>query len=257
MIYTSETWHHDIAARLRTVPFLADVTVLMQTPGIVDADILQALSTLNETGGKIGACVLVMVPRETVTSRDLPGPELRVEGVARVFTQALFNLGDTGTGKSNAAIRRAVRHALHLWSPTGAQQISCDKNAGTPLDADGENDIEIYDIEFSMLLPEPTVPAFLPAPKITGLSSTTYTLEARVGSPENALIYITEDGTFPGPSNAAARAIAKVAADLSLLDPDTGLPIVGPFTAGSPGITLRAALHKTGALGSNITTQTL
>lgn len=230
MSYDPEQFQKDVEARLNNLPFFSDVTVIRDTPGVIDNDILNALSTLNEKAGKNGTCVVVKLVEEVVPDADLGGPQTELEFTVRFFTDALINLGENGTKKSNAAIRRAARRGLHHWSPNGSNVVYCDKAAGSIYES-GIDGIEGYDAKFRMPLPDdyPTVVQF-PRIAIAGaLPAITVTLTGPVG----AEIRYTTDGSFPDPVATLYSAPFLIAA----------------------ACTIRAAAYVTGEAGSSIAVQ--
>lgn len=106
----------DIAARLEADEYFEDITVLVQRKGVTESDIDAALSVLNEKASKIGACVVVLIPSLVPETPNVPGPAYEIMATVQVIEQPLFNLGDTGTGKSAEQIAQRVRQLLHHFT---------------------------------------------------------------------------------------------------------------------------------------------
>jgi hypothetical protein len=107
----------DFAARLAADSYFADIKVLLQRKGVTDSDIEVALSVLNEEGGKIGACVIVLMPELVAEDPAVPTPLYRVRVPVQVIEQPLMS-GDatSGVGKSAEQIAERVRQVLHHFS---------------------------------------------------------------------------------------------------------------------------------------------
>lgn len=195
----------DFAARLKGDAYFADIKVLVQRKGVTEADIEQALSVLNEQGGKIGACVIVLKPALLATNPDAPGPEYRVALSVQVITQPLMNDGDSGTGKETEAIAERVRLVLHRFATYGGTYSFASMEP-----ADVEEGKDSFAVIFTRRACDSAEKCGLPlldpdegaAPQAVTL--TTATVGAR--------IYYTLDGSYPWPGNeAAALYVAPVA----------------------------------------------
>ena len=81
-----ETAQEDIAARLSADSLLAGtVTVFAQRRGITENDILTALSTFNQKGGKVGSVVIVLMPEVQKEAQTAPGPRYFVRFAVQVI----------------------------------------------------------------------------------------------------------------------------------------------------------------------------
>lgn len=220
---------HDFFGRLLADEFLVDVSILLEMKGVTQADVARALSVLNDRGGKIGACVVVLMPTLSGDSPNAPGPHSLVRMTVEVIDQPLFNLADGGTGKSASQIAERVRGVLHHFS-TG-RGITYSFAGQDPLPADeGRNS---YGVSFTRLCVD------CPPPKVAtvaiALSSPTVPTTATLTTvTAGAAIRYTLDGSYPGSGN-----------------PDA-LLYSAPIDIVAPAM-LRAAAELAGHQASNVT----
>jgi hypothetical protein len=121
--------------------FFADVPVHEEQLGLVEAQIIQDLSTLNVKSGKRGAIVIVRQPFVDSNESESPMGDLRVLLEVDCVEEPLFNTGAGGTGKSAAAIWTNVFRLLSGWRiDLLGVQLSVDKKPGL---ADGNNDGQV------------------------------------------------------------------------------------------------------------------
>jgi hypothetical protein len=182
----------DYAARLAADPYFADVTVLVQRKGVTESDIDTSLSVLNEKGGKIGACVIVIMPALAPDAPNAPGPSYNVQPSVQVIEQPLFNQGEGGTGKSAEAIAQRVRQLLHMFDAGGRSALTF---AGMDPVPGMEAGKISYAVKFSRVARDPSLPK-VATPEITALSSNSLTLAcATVG----AALWYSTNGSLPVP----------------------------------------------------------
>lgn len=106
----------DFAARLLDDPELGEIAILTEETGVTEADVLQALTTLNPRGGKIGAVAIVLTPVLVPETPDAPGPRSRARLTVQVIETPLYNRAEGGTELPASAIALRVRALLHLFS---------------------------------------------------------------------------------------------------------------------------------------------
>lgn len=204
------------AGRLAADPYFADVAVLQEQKGVTDADIEQALSVLNPQGGKIGACVVVLMPTLRPKDANAPSPIYTINLTVQVIDMPLLNLGEGGTGKSAAQIAQRVRQLLHLYS-TGER--SCWTFSGAdpiPVES-GRNS---YGVVFAREAGDPFLAkASRPAATIDGTGPITVALSC---STPGASIRYTLDGSYPSALNAAA---VLYTAPIAIAEPCTLLAV--------------------------------
>jgi len=219
----------DFAARLQADPYFTDIAVLIQRKGVTDSDIDVALSVLNERTGKIGACVVLLMPALAPESPNVPGPLYRIITTVQVIEQPLFNLGDTGTGKSAEQIAQRVRMLLHHFSNGyGATYVF---DGLLPLGADAGK--ISYGVKFSRQAGDsasPKVAALTISATDTKAPATVQITSATAG----ATIWYTTDGSYPSSANANAHTYGA------------------PFPQATAA-TIRAAAEKAGLQQSNVT----
>lgn len=109
-----ETLQADVVAILKAVPSLADVTIIPEDDGDMEAKITRKLGTLTESGsGKIGCVAVVMLPEITEAEANLPGPPVEVLVKVQVIEQHTINRGATGSGVRSSEGALRVLNALH------------------------------------------------------------------------------------------------------------------------------------------------
>lgn len=187
----------DIHGILSAAPELALAKILRADAGLTEADVAQALVTL--TGSeKIGLGIVILPAEVTGAERNLPGLPVRVMASVQIIEAVLINRGATGTGIKASVAALRVLDALHQLR-IGNRCLYADKN---PIEAvsmkngfvgytvtvfsesnGGSGTGRVRDLEFAL-----------------DLSGDLTIATATAG----AAIYYTTDGSFPGPSNAAA-----------------------------------------------------
>lgn len=221
----------DFFERLKADPFFSDVTVLLQRKGVTDSDVDEALSVLNEKAGKIGACAIVLLPSQSPEDPNVPGPRYQIIQTVQIIEQPLFNLGDTGTGKSAEQISQRVRQILHHFSNgyggtynfAGLEPIAADAGKIS------------YGVKFSRAggdaaIAKATLPTISTTPAVGPATGWDITLTcATLG----AAIWYTTDGSYPSSANANAHLYGA------------------PFNQATAA-TLRAAAEKSGMQQSNV-----
>jgi hypothetical protein len=222
------------AGRLAADPYFADIAVLEQRKGVTDADILQALSTLNEKTGKNGACVVVLMPSLKPENSNAPSPTYRIQLVVQVIDLPLFNLGTNGTGKSAEQIAQRVRQLCHLLS-TGEKSVWVFSGSDPLPVEEGSNS---YGVAFTRQSGDPHLPK---VPNVQVEHSGTGPVTFALSCPDaSAAIWYTLDGSYPWPDNPAAKHFL-------------------PYTAFdvSTSCTLLAVAYRSGFLASNIASATI
>lgn len=223
----------DFAGRLLADPYFTDIAVLVQRKGVTESDIDVALSVLNERTGKIGACAVVLMPSLVPINPNVPGPEFTVEQTVQVIEQPLFNLGDTGTGKSAGQITQRVRQILHHFS----------NGFGGTYNFAGLEPIQVdtgkisYGVKFSRQAGDAHVTKVL-TPTISATATTAPSTVTLACATAGAAIWYTTDGSYPSSANAAAHQYAASFAQAT-------------------AATIRAAAEKTGLQASNVKQLTL
>lgn len=225
-----EADQQDIFGRLSADEFFADVPVLLEEKGTLEADIDQALSTLNPKGGKLGCLAVVLMPTLAADSPSAPGPRSVPRVTVQVIDQPLFNLdANTGIGKSSARLAERVRMIIHRFRSRTGAEFSFAGQEPVQVDA-GKNS---YAVAFTRLAVDATPPkvAEVTIAPASGAAPQTVTLACIT---PGAAIYYTTDGSYPSSSNEFAR------------------PYTAPVAVEEPG-TLRAAAERTGYQSSNVT----
>lgn len=189
----------DFHGRLLADAYFTDVEVLLESKGLVEADVDQALGPLNEKGGKTGACVVVLMPTLTPESPDAPGPRFLVRLAVQVLEAPLINRATGGTGKSAAEIAEQVRRLCHHFAA----------GRGNVYTFAAQEPIAVQDGKVSYAVTFQRVGGDGLARKVatptcstsSATAPATVTLACATGG---AAIHYTLDGSYPSPANPAA-----------------------------------------------------
>jgi hypothetical protein len=204
------------------------VTVLKESRGDIEADVLQALGALNQKASKAGAVAVVLQPIELPSNPDTANPELRVRVTVQILEQQAFNAGDTGTGKDMYQLARRVRQLCHrrnfgrgLYNWVGTEDAQQD-------DASRRSRLVIFEKRAQEDSYER-----LGAPLIDPEAGGAAPQEVTLTPPAGATAYYTIDGSLPVPGA------------------DGTTEYTGAFTVAAAA-TLRAMAYKSGSIPSNV-----
>jgi hypothetical protein len=208
-----ETLQADILAVLANTPALAGAQVIAEDSGDMESEVLRKLGTLTDGPlGKKGLVIVVNLPEVDTAEGNLPGPPVRISLSIQVIEQPVINRDTTsGTGirSSVAAIRTLA--ALHLRSLANALLVAGEK----PITA-------VRGMKKGFLGHTVTLGlqyrGIEPATKVQQVAATwtqddTLTLSTATAA---AIIYTTTDGSYPTPSNLAARRYTAPIANLAV-----------------------------------------
>lgn len=236
-------------ARFETIP------VFSRAKGVTDQDIETALSVLNEQGGKVGACVVVMMPKVEVPNPDPAGPRLEVEICVRVLEMPAMNLDpQIGSLLPAEEIALNVMHILHGRRFT--QNISQLYSSSRAAEAVNIDEATVcYDVFFKCRFGL-AAPARVQTPVILGDASA---VQIGCNTPA-ATIYYTLDGSFPWEGNPTAVrfGITLLTESGAVIVTEDGneLNVANPFSI-SPGTQVRAAAYADNYQGSDCAAATL
>lgn len=217
----------DIVAAMLAEPWFADIPVLVRDEGVINSDVENKLKAFNTRTGKVGACVLIMLPFLD-TPDESPGPRLDVIVPIRVFEMPLVNRATGGTGKTIGLIELNILNLLHLRTTTEHfQALFADKRASEEFDTGNPKMVgkEIF-IRTHVGLKWTKTPR-VDISLAGSLPSVTVTLACQDVA---AQIRYTLDGSYPGP---------------------TSTLYTTPFTQATAA-TVRAAAYAAGKQGSDI-----
>jgi hypothetical protein len=108
-----------IKERLEGHFYFADIPVLVEDKGDIEADVNQALGTLTEKKTKMGICVVVSMPGARCRYPNAPGPLLDPLSITlSVVEDVASNRGASGTGKPALAVVEVVLRLLSHWTST-------------------------------------------------------------------------------------------------------------------------------------------
>lgn len=223
----------DCAARLQADAYFADIAVLPFLADSTEEEIAKRLGTAKGQSGKVGACVLVMLPTVAVPSPNLPGPQFQVRQSFTVLEHPEINNGTIGTKKPAGAIaREVVRLFHHAYTGKGVQVWNAGADAIVP--ETSFRKLAGYTITLAAAWGQESVNR-LPTPTLTAADTS---LAIACADPV-ADVWYTTDGSYPWPGNTAAVRYA-------------GLSI--GFTESA---VVRAVAYRTGYQASNTATATV
>lgn len=191
----------DFTARLLADDYLAQVTVLKQRDGVVESDIEVALGTLNTRAGKLGACVVVLMPDLEPKQENVSPPESDLFQPLQVIESPLVNWGDDGTKLSAEQIAARLRRLFHRFydGSVGTWYLAGD----VPVSRNGGQVSRV--VRFRRHHQDEALPKVLaPTISIEG-SELPYTVTLSCAT-EGATIRYTFDGSLPTAANEAAQA---------------------------------------------------
>lgn len=209
----------DYFGLIRADEYFSDIKVLLQHKGVTESDIDVALSTLNEAGGKSGACVVIIMPELQPDSSQAPSARYFVRISIQVIVQPL--LADdvaSGVGKVAEQLAERVRQICHYRSHGRANTFMFDGMEPIPVEA-GKNS---YGVVFKRAGGDTQV-VKVAKPGIASVAATGPATgwDVTVNVPPGAAGYYTTDGTLPtvlngtayvGPFNVPAAAVVRAAA---------------------------------------------
>lgn len=225
----------DCAARLQADAYFADIAILPFLADSTEEEIAKRLGTAKGQSGKVGACVLVMLPTVAVPSPNLPGPQFQVRQSFTVLEHPEINNGTIGTKKPAGAIaREVVRLFHHAYTGKGVQVWNAGADAIVP--ETGFRKLAGYTITLAAAWGQESVNR-LPTPTIaaTGSGPVSATLACADAA---AALWFTLDGSYPWPGNPTAALYAE---PLSI----------------ATAATLRVVAYRTGYQASNTATATI
>lgn len=220
----------DAEARLLADAYFADIAIILQRTGVTEKEIQRRLSTVAGRGGKVGACVIVLLPSGGVPDADLPGPRLALTQSFIVLVHPSINEGSTGTGKEPEDIALRVLQLFHHAALGYGSVLVGGPGAIVPNDSfDGLTGFQINLDTFA----GPVALTKVARPTISPSSGAAPQLVTLACATAGASIRYTTDGSYPSAQNANATVYAA------------------PFNVAA-ATTVRAAAEKTGLQQSDV-----
>lgn len=222
----------DCAARLAATEYFADIAILPYVADSTEDELAKRLGAAKGASGKVGACVLVLLPVVAVPSPNLPGPQFALNQSFIVLEHPELNRGSIGTKKPAGAIaREVVRLFHHAHTGLGVQVWNAAGDAVVP--ETGFAKLTGYTVTVTAQWAQEGV-ARLATPALSAAGATITATHADAA----AALWYTVDGSYPWPGNPAATLYAA------------------PVTLTAPG-TFRAAAYRAGYQPSSIATATI
>lgn len=195
-----EIMQADTAELLRAVPGLGLARILVDNEGDIEARVVKSLGTLDDTTGKRGLAVIVLLPSVESAEPGLPGPVMTVRQEVQVLENVLINR-DLKSGtlmrSSQAALR--VLNALHLHTVAGVTWHA-EKDPVQPLPVKEGHVSHAVRVTMRLGLGAASKPAAVAA----SWNTETETLSLGCAT-AGASIHWTKDGTFPRPGAPGAN----------------------------------------------------
>lgn len=188
----------DVLGRLSNDAYFADIPVFLQRKGDIEQEVIQALNVLNEKTGKVGSCVIVLMPELEAPEGESPGPVVEMVQSVQVITHRLFNDGENGTGKSSEQIAANVLNLLHRYIPFHLGWVMMADRR--PVRPERAQDGVVSYLVVTRMTAALGRTAKVSAPQVMQAGAEVSLSTASAG----AALYYTLDGTYPGPANEAA-----------------------------------------------------
>lgn len=189
-------------ARLLAEPYFADIAIILQRKGVTEQELKQLVSARTARGGKVGACVLVLIPGADVIDVNVPGPCLSLVQSFVVLVHPTINASDIGTGKEPEDIAERVLQLFHHANLGWGAVLTGGAGAIVPNDSfDGlvGQQVNLNTRGGPAALEKVGRPTISPASGAPGQSIT-----LACGT-SGAAIYYTTDGSYPSSANTAAQ----------------------------------------------------
>ena len=220
----------ETVARLESADFLSDIVVLQQSKGIIESDVETALGVFNaETGKKIGAVIIAIMPEITNNGSESPALDLTAVLSFQVITLRVVNddTANNGSGKTAESLAMAVLTELHhYFSALLRIAFYADDAPVKPLQTQDDGTVSyLVQISARFVIDRRSKVA---TPDVS-LSGATLTLTCATAG---ATIYYTTDGSYPGSAN------------------PTSIEYTTPFTV-ADGDVIRAGAVKTDFIPSD------
>lgn len=219
----------DFAALISADSFCATTPVLSQHKGVTESDITEALAGLHVRAGKMGSCVVVLMPELKPDPSETPAARYDVRVGLQVIVQPLF-ADDPATGVRITAEQLAERVRQLCHSRSFGRPATFMFDGMDPLPSDPGK--ESYLVYFKRKGGDTYIPR-VATPGLAGIAAYGG-YEITLNVPTGATGYYTTNGTLPTP---------------------LALPYTGPFVV-MGGATVRAAAVQTGCLQSETTQRT-
>jgi hypothetical protein len=210
-------------ARLNAAAYFADIALVPFVADTTEDELAKRLGVLKGKSGKVGACILAMLPEVDVETPNVPGPQLVVKQSFLVLVHPELNAGSIGTQKPAGAIAREVVRLFH-HAKTAHLVQTWNARAGAIVPNTEYRKFSAYTVavsaEWAQDVPPrcatpsgtltPTDPAILTLACATSGATLWYTLDGSYPSSANPAATL-----YAGPFEVAAACILSVAAEKS------------------------------------------
>ncbi|MGZ0657098.1 chitobiase/beta-hexosaminidase C-terminal domain-containing protein [Coraliomargarita sp. W4R72] len=245
----------DLEGLLLSDPRLSEIPVLVERKGITEDDIANAIGVFNTREGsdKTGLAIVVAMPGIESPAGGSTMLQFKTSIALHVFELPVVNLSDSGHGISAESLAMQLLDLTHHWSAVSGRTLTPDSRAITPGNAaEGYIGYDVNLVWQDGLTATPRTER----PKITYDEATEKV--SITCSDSDAIIYYTDDGTFPYPENPTVQIYNEPVTNAGVIvtHVDSVVTYGEPFTALS-STEIRAIAIAPEKLPSNLKSITL
>jgi hypothetical protein len=225
---------YEMAARLQSDPFFADIPVVVMEAGNVNLEMKRRAALTEEKSGKRGAAVVVLQLVADDMNPHLQLGPMKYYPAFQVLENVELNNDDAGTKKSHRKIARRIRDLFKTTGFVGlVEDLRPAKPCIEPVDMSEIGElIRASQVNFECLeIPLQSITVVQP-PVCTVVNNTQIELTCPTAGAE---IWFTLDESFPYPG------------DKTVYDGSTSQRYAAPINITPPGITLRACGYLPGS----------
>lgn len=208
----------EAADTLRADPYFSNIPVLAEDLGDPANSIDDYLTK------RTGLGVIIMTPKASVTSPNLPGPYFEnIVFIASVWENVALNRAadSTGTGKAALAVAEVIAALLHLHKPTGVSETLTPMQPTIALIPNTKPYLAynvLYKTDGGVSYPVNKVADVVPS--VVDHGDGTKTVSLACATPY-AYIFFTTDGSYPAPLDASGVQRAPYSISFTITSPVT------------------------------------
>lgn len=236
----------ELAARLESDPFFADIPVIVAVKGNISRQLEVKQAVITEKLGRRGVAVIVLQVVADDVYEGVPAAPMKLRPSFQVMENVELNYDGQGTKKSARKISRQIVQNMKIASLQGlVQSLKCARPAIEPVNAADLADTMVCEqVNFECLEFSDQQINFCLPPVLAQVGTTnTFTLATGTGG---AAIWFTVDGSYPYPG------------DQDSFPGSTSVQYTDAIalTPGTP-VQVRACAYLDGYIPSSVTSQTV
>lgn len=238
----------ELAARLETNPFFADIPVVVAEKGNVVLEYQRKQGHITAKSGKRGICVVVLQVVADDYSNNLQFGPMTIKPAFQVVENVEMNNDDSGTKKSARKVSRKIRDVIKNFNIMGmVQDMKAGKPCIEPVDLKDMGDAVIGNqVNFECLEVSTESQTQVQMPAFSTQGDSPETAEFLLTCPTaGAQIWFTTDGSFP--YNGGADTFPGSTSQL----------YTGPVSIPADGVNVRACAYLDEAIASGINQATI